>query len=92
MLKLSRRVLTATVLVAAAAPPATYATVNPEPPSYAAGSAPQNAIAPSAEAPSAEAFRWDDAGIGAAAALAIAGAGSGAVAFRRRRAGRPQPS
>jgi hypothetical protein len=87
--QISKRVVTASVVIAGAGLPSTAiarpieagSTFSVSPPAVTA-SAPQ----PAAQA--AQGFEWGDAGVGAAGMLLVIGVGSGAVVAVRRRGGR----
>jgi len=86
---LTKRALTAAVIVAAVVPSAAGARPLYDPPgsSYTvAVPAVQTAAPPVAQA--GQGFRWDDAGLGAAGMLVLVGVGSGAAVAVRRRGGR----
>jgi hypothetical protein len=90
MLKLTKRLLPAAVVIAAAiAPPAASARFNLDPPGAPAATQPARpAVTPSAaraEASSTQGFRWDDAGIGAAGIVVLIGTGAGAATLIGRR-------
>jgi hypothetical protein len=98
MFRLTKRIVTATMVLAVMAPSAAYARFELNPPlavPAASGQTVQNAALPSAgkaSASSSQAFPWDDAGIGAAGALVLVGLGSGAMIARRRRTRHPLTS
>ena len=95
MFTLTKRIATATVVLAASAPSAAYARFNLDPPATAPAVSSQtvhNAAPPSAEkasAPSSQGFHWDDAGVVPASVLMLASVSSGTILIRRRRTHHP---
>jgi hypothetical protein len=90
MLKVTKRLLAAGVVIAAAsAPSAAYARFNLNPPVAPAATHPARpAVRPStprATASASQGFQWDDAGIGAAGIVVLIGTGTGAAAVIARR-------
>jgi hypothetical protein len=90
MLKVTKRLLAAAVVVAAAGTPsAAYARFNLDPPVAPVATHPARpAVPPStprATASASQGFQWDDAGIGAAGIVVLIGTGAGAAAVIGRR-------
>jgi hypothetical protein len=90
--KLSKRLLAAGLMVAAASFPAVaQARLNFDPPSKTAASAPAPAVSAQASPPTRDSsFQWGDAAIGAAGAVVLVGAGAAATSGARRRRGQRQ--
>ena len=87
MFKSTRRILAGAVTAAAIVPSVASARPNVTPSPGAGAQVPAVPSVQPAAVSSAEAFQWEDAGIGAACMLAVVGVGSGVVLVRRRRAG-----
>jgi hypothetical protein len=97
MLKVTKPLLTAAIMIAAAgAPSAASARFNLDPPVAPAVTQPARpAVTPSAPRPGAsstQGFRWDDAGIGAAGIVVLIGTSAGGAAVIARRHGHQTPA